>query len=202
MDPGWESAEADMLYRLLENEVIPCFYDRDPQGMPRAWLQRVRASMAELAPRFSANRMLREYVKTYYAPMGQAYRRRAAHGARLASEIDAWRSCLDAHWRKLRFGDLIVRMEGKSYHFRVSVYLDDLSPDALSVELYAEASGGEPPVRLPMRRGEPLPGAVNGFLYDVEVESQRPVTDYTPRLLPAHPDVAIPIEASHVLWQK
>lgn len=199
-DPAWDAVEAEMLYRLLEEEVVPCFYDRDPQGVPRAWLARVRASMAELAPHFSANRMLREYVATYYAPLGQSYRRRVAQDARLARSIADWHANLAAHWRTLRFGDLDVAQEGQGRRFRVPVYLDDLDPTVLAVELYAEPTGERGPARVPMACSEPLPGAVNGFFYVASVTAERPAADYTPRVLPAHPEVAIPLEASYILW--
>jgi starch phosphorylase len=66
-------AAAD-LYRVLESEVVPAFYDRDADGLPSAWIARLRASLKTLAPRFSAARMLREYVDHAYAP-GVATRR-------------------------------------------------------------------------------------------------------------------------------
>jgi len=51
---------------LLENEVVPAFYDRDAQGIPRAWIRRMRASLRTMATRFSARRMLRDYVERVY----------------------------------------------------------------------------------------------------------------------------------------
>ena len=61
-DPAWDAAEADALYDLLEHEVIPEFYTRDEQGIPVAWVARMRESMAHLTPTFSANRTVREYT--------------------------------------------------------------------------------------------------------------------------------------------
>jgi starch phosphorylase len=67
-DPGLQDErDATALFNLLENEVIPLFYERGPDGLPRRWLARVRVSMARLAPRFSAARMLREYISRLYA---------------------------------------------------------------------------------------------------------------------------------------
>ncbi|MGD8631649.1 MAG: alpha-glucan family phosphorylase, partial [Gammaproteobacteria bacterium] len=65
-DPQWDAVEADSLYRLLEEEVAPLFYRRDAQGIPGAWVARMRASMARLAPQFSCNRMARDYVEELY----------------------------------------------------------------------------------------------------------------------------------------
>jgi glycogen phosphorylase len=63
-----DSRDAGILYRLLEQEVVPAFYDRDANGLPRAWLARVRASLRTLAPAFTAGRMLEDYIERIYAP--------------------------------------------------------------------------------------------------------------------------------------
>lgn len=61
-----DAADADALYRLLETEVVPAFYDRDAQGLPRAWLRIVRESIRTVMPRFSARRMVKQYVDAMY----------------------------------------------------------------------------------------------------------------------------------------
>ena len=77
-DPAWDAVEAEALYDLLEREVIPEFYARDEQGIPTAWVARMRNSMASLTPRFSADRAVREYTEQHYLPGAAAYRERAA----------------------------------------------------------------------------------------------------------------------------
>jgi len=71
---GWDATEAEQLYEVLENEVIPCFYQRDSSGLPREWVGRMRESMGCLTSRFSSNRMLREYTEEYYLPLAETYR--------------------------------------------------------------------------------------------------------------------------------
>ena len=73
-DPAWDAAEAEALYDLLEREVIPEFYTRDEQGIPTAWVARMRESMARLTPHFSTNRAVREYTEQHYLPAASAYR--------------------------------------------------------------------------------------------------------------------------------
>ena len=63
-----DAADADALYRLLEEEVVPAFYDRDQSGVPHRWLAIVKESIRTVAPRFSARRMVKEYVERMYAP--------------------------------------------------------------------------------------------------------------------------------------
>ncbi len=76
-DPAWDATEAEALYELLETKVIPEFYSRDEHGIPRAWVTRMRESMARLTPAFSANRAVREYTDEYYAPAAANFRQRA-----------------------------------------------------------------------------------------------------------------------------
>jgi starch phosphorylase len=69
-DPGEvDAADADALYRLLENEVVPAFYDRDAHGLPATWLRIVRESIRSVMPRFSARRMVKQYVESMYGPV-------------------------------------------------------------------------------------------------------------------------------------
>ena len=67
-DPNVDAAEAEALYDLLEHQVVPEFYSRGPEGVPTAWVARMRASMARLTPQFSASRTVREYTTKYYLP--------------------------------------------------------------------------------------------------------------------------------------
>jgi starch phosphorylase len=63
-----DARDAATLFRTLEQEVVPAFYDRDPDGLPHSWLDRIRASMRTLAPAFCAGRMLEDYLQRIYAP--------------------------------------------------------------------------------------------------------------------------------------
>ncbi len=200
-DAAWDAREADALYELLENEVIPLFYRRDEHGIPGGWIERMRHSMAELTPAFSTNRMVREYTERHYLPLAAAVARRCADGAALARDIQAWRTHLATTWHSLRFGDLQVQRTALHYHFSVAVYLGDVAPDAVRVELYADPAHGRPRERHAMLPS-PLPGAVNGFLYRLTVPAQRPAGDYTPRVVPHHPEAAVPLEEAHILWQR
>jgi starch phosphorylase len=64
-----DAADADALYRLLEDKVVPAFYDRDVNGLPTTWLRIVRESIRTVMPRFSARRMVKQYVESMYGPV-------------------------------------------------------------------------------------------------------------------------------------
>jgi starch phosphorylase len=200
-DPKWDAVEAGELYRLLEQEVVPAFYRRDESGIPRQWVACMRASMAQLAPQFSANRMVRDYVEQYYLPAAEAYRARTADGGRIAGELRQWELALEAHWHELHLGDLRVEPLPGGWRFELQAYLGSLSPEAVSVQLFADGPGAEDGHWCePMQRLGEIAGAVNGYRYALEVSSARPYREFTPRLVPGHPAARVPAEAVQILW--
>lgn len=201
-DPGWDAAEADALYTLLEQEVIPEFYSRDRSGIPATWVARIRESMARLTSQFSSNRTVRQYTENYYIPCAVAYRERAADNGEAGAQTVNWRHALERGWDKLRFGDTKVTKKGNLHIFEVQVYLNGLDPDSVKVELYAEGVNGGDPVLNEMRRDSKLVGAENGYVYDAQLRATRPVTDYTVRVIPHRTGIAVPLEATHILWQR
>lgn len=193
--------EALSLYALLEGSIAPEFYDRDGAGIPRRWVARVRRSMVELTPRFSSDRMVREYVERAYLPASAAHRAREAEEARLARELLAWKERLAGSWGELHLGEVHAQPEDGSLRFEVQAYLGELAPDDVRLELYAEPERpGEEPERVPLVRAEPLHGAVGGFRYEATLATRRPPAHFTPRIVPHHPRASTPLDAAAVRW--
>jgi starch phosphorylase len=201
-DPTWDAIEAEALYDLLEREVIPEFYTRDEQGIPSAWVARMRESMARLTPRFCANRTVCEYTVQHYLPAASAYHARAADKGALGVRLVKRRHALDEQWNTLRFGEMKLETGGEQHLFEIQMYLNDLDPEAVRVELYAHGVGDAAPERVAMERGRQLVEATNGYAYRAGVPATRPASDYTVRLLPHRDDVAVPLEDAHILWQR
>ncbi len=202
-DPAWDAAEAEALYGLLEREVIPEFYTRDPADLPAAWVARVRESMAQLTPRFSTNRTVREYVEQHYLPAAAACQQRTAHRGELGRRIVDWRHKVDQHWESLRFGAFRVDTEAGRHLFEIEILLNDLEPDEVRVELYADgADGGRGAVRQEMKWARALSGADRGALYHTTAAATRPAGDYTVRVTPQRAGVAVPLECARILWQR
>jgi len=203
--PEWDEREAHALYDLLEQQVIPEFYTRDSQGIPAAWVQRMRASMARLTPRFSANRAVCEYAEEHYLPAAATYRERAADLGQRGLAVLRERQALAQKWGRARFGELSVKTQNAQYLFEVSVFLGELEPDSVTVELYADALQGAQPVRQSMERGRLVQGpsgADAGTVYGATVAADRPASDFTPRLIARINGAAVPLEESHILWQR
>jgi glycogen phosphorylase len=201
-DPAWDTAEANHLYQLLEQEVVPQFYERDQDGIPPAWVARMRESMARLTARFSANRTVREYAEQCYLPAATACRERTADKGSLGMQIVNWRRALEQNWAGLRFGDVKIQQGGQNHAFEVQVFFGGLNPDAMRLELYADANHENTPVRQEMKRGERLTSPSDGYIYRASVPASRSASDYTPRAVPYLADALVPLEAPQILWQK
>jgi starch phosphorylase len=199
-DPSWDAREAGALYDLLERSVVPEFYREDEHGVPQGWVARMRESMARLTPAFSTNRVVRQYTEDHYLPAAKAFRERASNGGARGARLLRWRGELQKHWSCLRFGSATVERIDDEYAFQVQAFLDELDPDAVSIELYADEANGDRPQLHPMVRGDRLVGSANGFVYHSRIPANRPATDYTPRLVPCHEGALVPLEAPFILW--
>ncbi|MEQ9547673.1 MAG: alpha-glucan family phosphorylase [Marinobacter sp.] len=192
--PEYDEEDATELFTLLEQQVIPHFYDFDSSGLPRKWLAMIRSSMETLTPLYSANRMIREYTEQFYIPMEQRHRERSVQQAQsLANELHH----LQKHWPLLRFGLMDCVEHENDLEVSVQVYLDDLEPGVLKLELVADESeyGGRVVEEMV---GEP---AMSGsYLYRCRVPI-RPLEHYTPRLVIGDRRLNLPLEDPRILWR-
>ena len=182
--------------------MIPEFYTRNEQGIPAAWVARMRESMARLTPQFSANRTVREYMEQHYLPGAAAYKARAAGNGAAGKQLVDWRKNLDQEWDAMRFGEVKIETEGGSHVFEVQVYLDDLNPDTVRVEVYADGLNSEAPVKQEMERVRRLVGGQASYAYRATVPATRPAGDFTVRAVPTGAGALIPLEEARILWQR
>lgn len=198
--PENDSNDALALYSVLEQQIVPEFYNRDQDNVPRAWIARIRASMTQLTERFSSDRMVYDYVEKAYLPAAQAFLERSQNESRIAKELQAWKRRMEEGWQSTRFGDVRVEQKDSVYEFEVQVYLGDITHDEVKVELYVHPRDGESQNRIEMKIVEPIHGAVNGFRLVATVPADRPSSDYTPRIRAFHPNAFVPLEDTHIRW--
>ena len=111
-------------------------------------------------------------------------------------------TALEQKWAALRFGDLRVETNADHHVFEVEIFLNDLDPNAVRVELYADGINGGDPVREEMKCVRPLPDASRPRVYHATVPTTRPAGDYTARVIPQRSGVAVPLESARILWQR
>jgi starch phosphorylase len=201
-DPDLDALEADALYELLELEVVPEFYTRSENGVPAAWVKRIRESMTKLTPQYSADRAVREYTDEHYLPAAAEYRLRSASKGAVGKQILDWRRKLDRRWPTLHFGAVKIETHGEQHLFEVEVCLNGLDSMAIRVELYADGVMGGAPSRDEMKCVRTPDDASGRTVYSASVSASRPREDYTARVIPFFEGVAIPLEDSRILWQR
>ena len=201
-DLSWDATEAEQLYQRLENEIIPLFYTRDTKGLPRDWLKLIRNSMMTLAPQFSSNRMVREYVEQFYFPAASDYKKRQVKHGQLARQLQNWYHALTLHWHQIHFGNIETQKTDHGWLFQIQVYLGEILPDQIRVELYAEGIDNEKPQVIECTCKEKMTGAIHGYCYQAEIKSTRPSNDFVPRIIPHHAEAQIPAEANMIVWQR
>ncbi len=200
--------EAGALYELLEREVVPLFYDRGADGLPRGWIALMKSAMGELCPVFNTNRMVHEYTLSAYRPAQERRERLEADGCRAARALACWRQRLRQAWPDVR----IVRVEtglpaemrvGRDVEVRAWVRIGALAADDLAVQVYmgktdenGEIVGG---VATPMVPAED--SGSDGLLFRARVPCRTSGTHgLTVRVLPHHEDLGHPHETGLILW--
>lgn len=201
-DPDWDAQEAERLYDILENEVVPKFYNRDSNNIPTEWVKMMRESMARLTPYYSANRVVRQYTEEHYLPAASAYQKRAANNGAIGTQIMNWQRLLNQKWSTLRIGELNIDMSNQQYTFKVPIFFGDLDPSYARVELYATGINNNELVRAEMTQLSSAGESPGNFVYGITIPAERPTNDYTVRIIPYNPELSIPLEDTNILWQR
>jgi len=191
-----DALEATALYELLGKSVAPLFYDRDADGVPQGWVERIRHTFRSLGPKVQAERMVREYVTALYVPAAAASRDLAdAQGFGPARELAAWKHRVIQAWPQLRVehveSEAAGQALGSSLTVRVSVALGALTPDDVAVEVVYGRPDDADEIIAPayaLLAADPV-GFANGVVrYSGEVPLDQPGPfGYTVRVLPNHP---------------
>jgi starch phosphorylase len=161
----------------------------------------MRESMAQLTPRFSADRTVREYTDQRYLYASKTYLERAANKGEKGKKIINLLHSLSEKWHLIHFGEMKVETIENQYKFDVLIYFNNFDPATIQVELFANGSNGDAPVIQKMAKGLKSEGNVNAYHYSASVSANRPATDYTPRAIPNLSGVSVPLETNLIIWQ-
>ncbi len=222
-DLGYQDVvESHAIYNVLENEVVPLFYTRSADNLPRAWIHRVKNSIKWIAPRFNASRMVSEYTREFYLAASERWQYLTGDGMSRAKALAAWKSKLKSGWGQLDIKDVQVQpgsdadkseLDDKNPQLKVGselqieavVTLGPLSPDDVSVELYhgpidARGKITDGQVTRMEHRGSTGNDSEHRFfgLTPCEVSGRRGVAV---RVVPNHPDLSNAHELGLILWE-
>ncbi len=207
-DLGYQDeVESQAIYNLLEKTIVPLFFERGRDNLPREWIGMMRNSMQTLAARFNSHRMLEDYVNKVYVPLALNWNRIQAETLRGARDLASWMNRLREHWPKLRILEKRTNARngfevGESVNVEVQIYLGQLSHEDLSVEIYYGRVDSKAhfmnrdTLRL---RDVKLDGDRALFCGEIPcVEAGR--FGFRIRMLPFHPHLANPYAPGLILW--
>jgi starch phosphorylase len=138
-----DRVEANAIYDLLEKEIVPLFYERGRDGLPRGWIAKMKAAMRDHAGVFNTNRMVREYFERSYLPSAERSQRLTDGDFARAKALATWKADLHNQWTKVRLErvwsdgpDIQELKVGDQLQVQALVHLGTLNPTDVAVELY------------------------------------------------------------------
>ena len=204
-----DEVDSEALYSLLENKVVPLFYDRDADGLPRGWITMMKQSIHVLAAPFSGDRMVRQYASNFYVPIGERYERMAADDFAKAKQLTAWRNRVVDAWCDVRVVSVSERESlevrvGEGIEVTATVRLGVLSPSDVVVEAYSGVVSPDGGLRNGRGTALELIGGEDGaFTYRGAVPTRTSgLHGYSVRVMPRHDDVLVPNELPLIVWEE
>ncbi len=205
------AVEGQALYDLLEKEVVPLFYQRGNDNLPRGWISMMKAAMSQLAPMYNTNRMVRQYAEMFYREAAGQYDALAADDMDRARKASAWRYRLWDGFANVNIQRVSDNMEalgedarvGQEVHIEVQVNLGPLSPEDVAVQLYfgsldddGQLSHGKALDMVPEKSGDD-----GQCLYSVNMPCRRSgKTGYTVRVVPRSENFPHGLDLGLVRW--
>jgi starch phosphorylase len=208
-DPDYEDeVEANALYELLEREVVPLFYNRDSEGIPRGWVAKMKDAIQLNTPFFNTARMLRDYSVRGYFPASDRYFTMTSNAYAPAKELANWKHQLFEHWYNIKIEDVDISapaelMVNQSVAVKTRINLAGLTPDDVQVELYQGAVNADGQIvnGIPVEMNYQGTDDQNSSIYTADlVYSASGLQGLSLRVLPKHQNLSSSYEPGLVLW--
>jgi glycogen phosphorylase len=203
-----DSADALALYETIERAIVPLYYQRDAEGLPKAWLAVMKEAIRTVAPQFSMSRMVKQYYTDYYLPAARYGERVDAERYALARELAAWSRRMRAGWGETRIeaegpsGERLA--EGDPVEARARVWLGALTPGDVRVELVTarDENGILRDQRVTeMTEASAEPDSDGALHYSARMDAlPTGGVVFGVRLLPSHPGLSSPFELGLGRW--
>jgi starch phosphorylase len=205
-----DSVESNAIYDLLEKEIVPLFYERGRDGLPRGWIGKMKAAMRDHAGVYNTNRMVREYTERCYLPSAERDRRLREDNLARAKALAAWKASVRQQWKQIRIEEVTASgpedqemKVGDQLQVQAQVYLGELKPTDVAVELYygpldAEGlivEGRALPTLIAQSKGK------GTYVFAGAISCRTSGRHgYALRIIPHHEDMENPFEMGLILW--
>ncbi|MGB2869238.1 MAG: alpha-glucan family phosphorylase [Bacteroidota bacterium] len=208
-DPEYQNeVEANDLYDLLEKDILPLFYTRGAEDLPRGWIRKMKTAMRAIGPEFNSNRMVLQYTEKMYLPALDRFSTLTSAQNKRAKTLAVWKESLRQNWHTIRIVDVNSENHeklnvGGSLTVHARIELGRLKPDDVSVDLYygtINASGEiENPKLILMKPADGSKGSVYEFIGTIALEKSGRL-GHTIRILPRHTDLDNPFKPGLIHW--
>ena len=203
-----DDVESRAVYDLLEQEIVPLYYNRTTDGLPRGWVNYMKHAIMTVCPAFNTHRMVEEYAKTCYIPSAERYSQLTLDNLKAAADLSQWRRRLLRDWPQVRVetiaadGKDAMRV-GAELEVKAQIALGSLSPQDVEVQLFHGIIDNAGEIPLPrtalMATNGDHSGASWLFKGKIRCEASGHY-GYTVRVLPRHSNLGNPFEPGLVCW--
>jgi starch phosphorylase len=204
--------DANSLYQLLENQIVPLYYAKPDGKLPLAWLQLMRESIRSVTPVFNTQRMVKEYTEQLYIPAAQAHANFSSDGCGAATQLSQWKAQIRKDWSQVQISDVQVAnkdrqsiLVGESLQISARVHLGAVDPQHVRVEAYhGEMDNGDirNPTATLLHQSPDQSGTGDGnYFYQGSVPATESGTyGFSVRVVPTHPCLMQAHELRLITW--
>jgi glycogen phosphorylase len=204
-----DEVESRALYDLLEKQIIPLYYERGSDDLPREWIRRMKRAISTSASMFSTHRMVREYYEKFYAPAGERWLTMTQDNLGNARQLWDWKMNLYQRWAQIRVEGVEADSPegltvGGKLKVRARIHLGPVPPDSVEVQAYMGDLTDQGSVEL--GRAMPLQHTVNAngngiHTYEGVIPCELSGRfGYEVRVIPKNPHLVSPFVPSLITW--
>lgn len=204
-----DEVESNALYNVLENEIIPLYYERGRDDIPRQWVTAMKWSMQTVCPQFSTNRMVADYFNKFYTNASRRYINMTSDDFKKSKELKSWKDNISSKWSKVSFENTMSEMPsrnlqvGSKFEVKTIVNLGNIAPDSVRVELYHGKLSMKDEITEPtiveMKHSSDLGNGRHSFIGSLECVNTGQ-SGYAIRMYPYHKDLGYKFDMKMVIW--
>ena len=204
-----DEVESNALYNVLENEIIPLYYERGRDDIPRQWVTAMKWSMQTVCPQFSTNRMVADYFNKFYTNASRRYINMTNDDFKKSKELKSWKDNISSKWSKVSFENTMSEMPsrnlqvGSKFEVKTIVNLGNIAPDSVRVELYHGKLSMKDEITEPtiveMKHSSDLGNGRHSFIGSLECVNTGQ-SGYAMRMYPYHKDLGYKFDMKMIIW--
>ncbi len=186
-----DDLDAEIIYSLFENEILPAFYNRNENGISSEWVRFIKNSISKVSPKFTTRRMINDYTKQYYNREYERLTKMKANDYEMAKQISSWKKRISRSWNNIEVIDVKMFEQntetidtGTKYYGKVTLDLNEINPSQVGVELIVSENMKE---LVSLQQFKMIESKEGIAVFEIEVLNEHAGTfNYGIRVYPVH----------------